>query len=162
MGGKMGKITKGMMTSNTYEWETPQDLFDFYDRRFCFDCDVCATEKNTKVPSQFFTKELNGLKQEWYWNNWMNPPYGRTIGKWLKKAYEESELGKLVVCLLPARTDTKWWQEYVMKSDSIHFIKGRLKFGGQTNSAPFPSAIAIFGLHYKNNNKKIIWKKGEK
>ena len=155
----MSKVNKGLMSSNSDEWETPQDLFDFYNSRFCFDCDVCATDKNTKVKKQFFSKKDDGLEQEWYSINWMNPPYGSDIIKWVRKAYEESKLGKLVVCLLPARTDTKWWQEYVMKADSIHFIKGRLKFGNQKDSAPFPSAIVIFGLHYKKEIKKIIWKK---
>ena len=73
----------------------------------------------------------------------MNPPYGREIGKWLKKAYESSINGAIVVCLIPARTDTAWWHDYVMKG-KIRFIRGRLKFGGSKNSAPFPSAIVIF------------------
>ena len=76
----------------------------------------------------------------------MNPPYGREIGKWVQKAYEESLVGALVVCLLPSRTDTKWFHNYVMKSTEIRFIKGRLKFGDATNSAPFPSCVVVFDL----------------
>ena len=73
----------------------------------------------------------------------MNPPYGRTIKQWMKKAYESSLAGATVVCLVPARTDTNWWHDYAMKGD-IEFIKGRLKFGGSKNSAPFPSAVVVF------------------
>jgi hypothetical protein len=73
----------------------------------------------------------------------MNPPYGRSIGKWVTKAYEESLKGTPVVCLLPARTDTSWWQDYCVKG-LVKFVRGRLKFGDGRNSAPFPSAIVIF------------------
>ena len=75
---------------------------------------------------------------------WMNPPYGREIGKWMKKAYEESQQGCTVVCLVPSRTDTAWWHDYAMKADEIRYIRGRLKFQGAENSAPFPSAVVIF------------------
>ena len=81
----------------------------------------------------------------------MNPPYGRTIGLWMKKAYEESCNGALVVCLVPARTDTKWWHDYSMKGEVI-FLRGRLKFGGHKNSAPFPSAIIIFDKETKKED----------
>lgn len=142
-------ITKGLMSSDTNDWETPQKLYDYYHDRFCFDLDVCASTKNTKHSVNYFTIKDNGLKQDWYKINWMNPPYGRQIGLWVKKAYDESLKGKVTVCLLPARTDTKWWHDYVLKADHIHFIKGRLKFSGQKNSAPFPSCIVIFGLNYR-------------
>ena len=85
----------------------------------------------------------DGLQQNWTGMCWMNPPYGKEIGKWLKKAYESSINGAIVVCLIPARTDTAWWHDYVMKG-KIRFIRGRLKFGGNKNSAPFPSAIVVF------------------
>jgi len=78
--------------------------------------------------------------------NWMNPPYGRDIADWVQKAYEQGLKGKVTVCLIPARPDTRWFQDYVMKADILHFIKGRLKFNDSKSSAPFPSAIAIFGL----------------
>ena len=83
------------------------------------------------------------LKQEWFGVCWMNPPYGRDIKHWVKKAYESSLTGTTVVCLLPARTDTAWWHDYCMKGN-IEFIRGRLKFGNSKNSAPFPSAIVVF------------------
>src|SRR5439155_26774834 len=98
-------------SSATSEWETPQPIFDKLNEEFGFTLDVCATTVNTKCP-KFFTKETDGLSQDWSQDTcWMNPPYGREIGKWIKKAYEESQRGAVVVCLLPSRTDTKWWHE---------------------------------------------------
>lgn len=139
-------MTKGMYSSESSEWETPKNLFDHYDSIFQFQLDVCASKNNKKV-RQYISKNVDGLSCAWQHVNWMNPPYGREIGKWIKKAFDESLLGNTTVCLLPARTDTKWWQDYVMKADVIHFIRGRLKFGNMNNSAPFPSAIVIFGLY---------------
>lgn len=113
--------------------------------------DVCATPENAKCDA-FITKEMDGLKQYWLGTCWMNPPYGRQIGKWVEKAYVESLCGNTVVCLLPARTDTRWFHSYIWDAEAnkpregveLRFIKGRLKFGGSKNSAPFPSLIAIF------------------
>lgn len=124
-------------------WETPQWLFDELDSEYRFWLDVCATEENTKCTA-YFSKDVDGLKQPWKGKCWMNPPYGREIGKWMKKAYESSLNGAVVVCLVPSRTDTAWWHEYAMKG-KIQFLRGRLKFGGHKNSAPFPSAIVVFG-----------------
>lgn len=129
-------------SSNTCEWETPQDFFDRWNEQYHFDLDVCATHENAKC-SRYFTKEQNGLEEEWKGNCWMNPPYGKEIREWMRKAYESMMEGATVVCLVPARTDTAWWHEYAMKG-KITFIRGRLKFGGQKNSAPFPSAIVVF------------------
>ena len=137
-------INQGMMTSNTPEWETPQDFFDKLDDEFDFQLDVCANKENAKC-NIFYTKEDNGLKKDWsntmIWK-WMNPPYGREIKDWVKKASEERN----VVALLPARTDTRYFHDYIYKKKNveIRFIKGRLKFGKATNSAPFPSMIVIF------------------
>lgn len=130
-------------SSKTDLWGTPQDLFDKLNAIHNFTLDVCATPENAKC-ARFFTPEDDGLKQDWKDNIcWMNPPYGRKIGKWVEKAYESSLQGATVVCLLPSRTDTKWWHEYCMQG-KIEFIRGRLKFGESKNSAPFPSAIVIF------------------
>lgn len=131
-------------SSKTPEWETPQDLFDKLNEEFEFTLDVCATKENTKC-EWFISKAEDALSVPWGTVGacWMNPPYGREIIKWMKKAHEESLKGSTVVCLVPARTDTKWWWEYAMKGE-IRFIRGRLKFGGCKNSAPFPSAIVIF------------------
>jgi phage N-6-adenine-methyltransferase len=129
-------------SSKTDKWATPQEFFDKYNEQYQFTLDVCATEDNAKC-SKFFTEEQDGLSQEWSGTCWMNPPYGRQISKWMEKAYESSLNGATVVCLVPSRTDTKWWHTYAMKGD-IEFIKGRLKFGGAKHSAPFPSAVVIF------------------
>ena len=133
-------------SSKTDLWATPQKFFDKYNALYGFSLDVCANKDNAKC-SKFFSIENNGLEQEWSGSCWMNPPYGREIIHWMKKAYESSLCGATVVCLVPARTDTKWWHEYAMKGD-IEFIRGRLKFGDSKNSAPFPSAVVVFG----NNN----------
>ncbi len=129
-------------SSATDLWETPQDLFDKLDGEFNFELDVCANAENTKC-SSFLDKEIDGLSVPWHGVCWMNPPYGRYIGKWMKKAYDSSLSGATVVCLVPARTDTAWWHDFAMRGD-IRYLRGRLKFGGHKNSAPFPSAVVIF------------------
>jgi phage N-6-adenine-methyltransferase len=131
------------MSSNSDRWETPQKLFDELNQKYNFELDVCALPENAKCEN-YFTPEVDGLKQDWAGVCWMNPPYGREIGKWMKKALESSRNGAIVVCLVPARTDTAWWHDYAMKGE-IEFIRGRLKFGNSKNSAPFPSAIVVFG-----------------
>ena len=137
-----------MFLSKTGEWETPQWLFDEYNTAYKFTLDVCASSENKKCVL-YYSKESDALAKDSDWlirgNAWMNPPYGREIGKWVEKAFEQSNkyLGKAVVCLLPARTDTKWFHDYCM-AGNIRFLKGRLKFGNSKNSAPFPSMIVIF------------------
>jgi phage N-6-adenine-methyltransferase len=135
-------------SSKTDLWATPQDFFDALNKEFSFDVDVCATAENAKCQN-YFTAQQDGLKQDWNGVCWMNPPYGRVIGNWVKKAYESAQNGAIVVCLLPARTDTKWWHDYCMKG-SVRFIRGRLKFGGNKNAAPFPSALVIFEQMQEN------------
>jgi phage N-6-adenine-methyltransferase len=130
-------------SSATDDWPTPQDFFDKVNEEFGFTLDPCSSAENTKC-QQFFTKDDDGLVQEWTGRVWMNPPYGRVIGAWMKKAYESAKsTAEAVVCLVPARTDTAWWHEYAMKGE-VRFIRGRLKFGGHANSAPFPSALVVF------------------
>jgi len=135
--------TEVLFSSASGEWETPQKFYDAIDAVCHFSVDVCATAQNTKC-SRFFAIEDNALLQRWSGMCWMNPPYGRGIIAWMKKAYEESLNGSAVVCLVPARTDTAWWHDYATKGYRL-YIKGRLKFGGLDNSAPFPSALIIFG-----------------
>lgn len=136
-------VNAGMMSSNTDLWATPQVFFEQQSALYGpFDIDVCADESNAKC-AVYFNKGVDGLKQVWKGKCWMNPPYGRGIGAWMKKAYESAGDGTVVVCLVPARTDTRWWHDYAMKGE-ITFIRGRLKFGTATNSAPFPSAIVVF------------------
>ena len=130
-------------SSASSEWATPQDFFDKLNTIHHFTLDVCATAENAKC-ARFFTKEQDGLAQVWAPERcYLNPPYGRTIKMWMRKAYEESQRGALVVCLVPSRTDTAWFQDFAMKGQ-IEFLRGRLKFGGHTNSAPFPSAVVVF------------------
>lgn len=129
-------------SSKTDLWYTPDDFYEKYNSVYNFETDVCATHENAKC-GNYFTQEVDGLLQDWKGVCWMNPPYGRTIKEWMKKAYESSLNGATVVCLVPARTDTNWWHDYAMKGE-IEFIKGRLKFGGSKNSAPFPSAVVVF------------------
>lgn len=137
-------MDKALFTSGNTEWETPQDLFDILNKVYKFDLDVCATSENAKCP-RYFTKAQDGLSQEWKGKIWCNPPYGREIDKWVKKAHESYKAGATVVMLLPARTDTKWIHEWVFGSAITIFLKGRLKFGKSNNSAPFPSMLAIYG-----------------
>ena len=138
----MSKINKGLFTSTTDLWYTPNDFFETLNKEFKFELDVCALEENKKC-EKYFNPEVDGLKQKWDGVCWMNPPYGKEIGLWIKKAYESSLNGATVVCLIPSRTDTKYWHEYCSKGE-IRFIKGRLKFGGLNKPAPFPSAVVVF------------------
>lgn len=143
----MNDVTlKTMFSSGTDLWATPQWLFDELNNEFHFDLDVCANAENHKCV-KYYTREQDGLIQSWDGNVWCNPPYGRKIGDWVKKAYLSAYTNKgVVVMLLPARTDTKWFHEYIYNQPNvkIRFIKGRLKFGNSKNSAPFPSMIVIF------------------
>ncbi|TAK62493.1 MAG: hypothetical protein EPO24_04875, partial [Bacteroidetes bacterium] len=123
------KLTSGLFTSRTEEWSTPLYVFNVLDKEFHFQLDVCATSENTKC-DVYFNKPTDGLKQDWSpYRCWMNPPYGKEISKWIRKAFDESQRGALVVCLVPARTDTKWWHDWVMKAGEIRFISGRICFG---------------------------------
>jgi len=132
----------GILPEHKTCWSTPQEFFDKYNEKFDFKTDVCASPENAKC-SVFYTEQMDGLAQSWQGSCWMNPPYGRAIKLWMRKAYESSLAGATVVCLVPARTDTAWWHDYAIKGD-IEFIRGRLKFGGDKNSAPFPSAVVVF------------------
>jgi len=130
-------------SSKTDQWATPQELFDQLDAVWGFELDVCALPSNAKC-EDYFTPEQDGLQQSWGQRTcWMNPPYGREIKAWMRKAVQEWEAGAQVVCLVPSRTDTAWWHDYAMKG-KIHFIRGRLKFGDAKNPAPFPSALVFF------------------
>lgn len=129
-------------SSATDLWSTPQDFFDKLNAVHGFTLDACATPDNAKC-ARYFTKADDGLAQPWDGVVWMNPPYGREIGAWMRKAHDASKAGAKVVCLVPARTDTRWWHEYAMNG-AIEFVRGRLKFGGAKHNAPFPCAVVIF------------------
>ena len=140
--------TDVMFSSATDNWSTPQDFFDKLNDEFHFTLDVCADENNHKC-EHYYTKEIDGLSRPWIGTIWCNPPYGRKIGEWVRRAYISSQIGSAtIVMLLPARTDTRWFHDYIYNKSNteIRFIKGRLKFGGCKNSAPFPSMVVIFRL----------------
>jgi site-specific DNA-methyltransferase (adenine-specific) len=131
-------------TAKTVEWETPDWLFKQLDDEFHFTLDPCATKKNAKV-RHFYTEKQNGLFMEWdHQVVFMNPPYGSRIKEWVYKARSSAQFDKAtVVCLLPSRTDTVWWNNW-MRNAELRFVKGRLRFGDEKGKAPFPSVVAIF------------------
>lgn len=136
---------KLMFSSATEEWSTPQEFFNKLNQEFDFELDPAATAENTKCP-RFFSKDSDGLQQSWCeYTTFVNPPYGRGVtGKWVEKAHDEWERGGTVVMLLPARTDTVWFHKWIVGKAIVRFVKGRLKFGGSLNPAPFPSMVVIF------------------
>jgi site-specific DNA-methyltransferase (adenine-specific) len=132
-------------SSKTNEWSTPQDFFDELNKEFNFNLDPCATSQNHKCKLYYSS---GGLEKTWdNFRVFCNPPYGREIGKWVKKASEAR--GGIVVMLIPARTDTTYFHKYIYHKTKIRFLKGRLKFGGKS-SAPFPSMVVIFKDYGKN------------
>lgn len=137
-------INPALFSSATDLHATPQAFFNKLNAEFGFVLDVCANAENAKCP-YYFTQETNGLSQPWKGVVWCNPPYGREIGEWVKKAYESSREGATVVMLLPARIDTRWFMDWVMgKAAEVRIVKGRLKFGSAKRVAPFPSIVVVF------------------
>jgi len=140
-------INKGLFSSNSNEWATPTDFYKKLDAEFHFNLDPCATSINAKC-KRFYTIEDDGLTKEWGGGGarvFCNPPYGREIGKWVKKCYEEAQKGALVVMLIPARTDTAYFHDYIYgKAREIRFIRGRLHFNDSKQGAPFPSMVVVF------------------
>lgn len=138
-------INKGLFTSNTNEWATPKAFFAELDAEFHFNLDPCATPENAKC-KRFYTIEDDALTKSWGGARvFCNPPYGREIGKWVKKCYEESRKpNTLVVMLVPARTDTAWFWNYIHGKAEIRFVRGRLHFNDSKFAAPFPSMVVIF------------------
>jgi len=149
------------MSSATDEWATPQSLFNTLNGIYGpLDLDVCATTENAKC-QRFYERADNGLLQPWEGRCWMNPPYGRKIGKWVQRAHDAAMSGEaeIVVCLLPSRTDTAWWHDYCMKGE-VTFLRGRVRFEheGKNNCAPFPSAVVVFcrGQRVMNENGILL------
>jgi phage N-6-adenine-methyltransferase len=138
-----------LMSSKKMNWRTPQDFFDNLNKEFNFTLDPCADDKNHKC-LDYFTEEENGLKHSWQGSTaFVNPPYGREIGKWVKKCYEESlKPNTKVVMLIPSRTDTTYFHDYILGKAEIRFLKGRIKFWDDDNNpqdpAPFPSMLVIY------------------
>lgn len=130
-------------SSTSTEWATPDWLFNALNAKFGFTLDPCSSDANAKCSRHFTIKE-DGLTQDWEDNTvFMNPPYGREIGRWMRKAYESSRQGAIVVCLIPSRTDTQWWHRFAMRGE-IRFLRGRVRFEEAENGAPFPSAVVVF------------------
>lgn len=169
-------VGKALFSSDSTEWGTPTEFFDKLNQEFRFTLDVCGTHENAKVKI-FYDRIADGLKQPWDGACWMNPPYGEPeqpckpgckkkrcakrghidhyvpgIIDWVKKASEESAKGATVVSLLPSRTDTGWFHDYIWDQEQnmpregveLRLLKGRLKFEGAENSAPFPSMLVIY------------------
>ena len=130
---KKNRISTGLFSSLRRDWKTPRALYQALDAEFRFDYDPCPIKP-----------KIDGLESEWGGVNFVNPPYGKEITRWIQKGYQENSKGKTVVFLIPSRTDTRWFHDYIMKADEIRFIRGRLRFDDQKNPAPFPSAIAVF------------------
>ena len=147
-------VDRLLFTSRSEDWETPEETFTLLDNLFGFQLDACASEKNHKC-TLYFDQAADALAQDWhpFARVWCNPPYGRNIGRWMQKAYREASKGCLVVCLVPARTDTRWWHDWVKDKACVTFVRGRLKFGrpagacaAAPSAAPFPSAVVVYGL----------------
>ena len=137
-------IHSSLYSSRSEEWPTPQTFFDALNMEFKFTLDPCATPANTKCP-RFYTKRDDGLRQSWGTHRgFCNPPYGTTMREWARKCYDASRRGALVVLLAHARTDTRWFHDWVYgKAAELRFVRGRLKFGDGLQSAPFPSLVAV-------------------
>lgn len=148
-------LQKAMVSSKSNEWETPQALFDELNAEFHFTLDPCATQDNAKC-SRFYTQKENGLKQSWA-NEvvFMNPPYGGNTGRWIEKAWYESQNGATVVCLVVSATDRTYWHDYIFPfATQIRWLRGRLRFGDAPETAPFASAIVVFNLAKKECQKQ--------
>lgn len=148
--GRILYMNKVLFSSKNMEWCTPQDFFDSLDQEFHFALDAAATKDSAKCP-RYFTPETDGLHSSWKTDGgavFCNPPYGKEIGKWVEKAYRESRSGTTIVLLIPARTDTRYFHDYIYNKSEIRFIRGRLKFtdksGNSLGPAPFPSMLVIY------------------
>lgn len=125
------------------DWPTPRELFETLKAEFHFTLDAAASHTNTKVPSNYYTNEDNGLVQPWTGTVWCNPPYGRGIGKWIEKAIQSANEGATVALLVPARTDSVWFQQLLRQNPEVRFLAGRVTFEGASDPAPFPSAVVV-------------------
>lgn len=142
-------MNSALLSSKKMDWCTPQDFFDRLNEEFGFVLDAAATDKTAKC-AIYYTPEMDGLSQSWDCGGavFCNPPYGKEIGKWVKKAYEEAQAGVPIVLLIPARTDTSYFHDFIYHKAKIRFIRGRLRFtdddGNTADPAPFPSMLVIY------------------
>lgn len=143
----MSQVTPLLQQPKSHEWETPIEFFRALDEEFGFFLDAAASVDNT-LCHHFYSQQVNGLAFSWAaWVEgavWCNPPYGTQISKWVRKCFDESQDGATVVMLIPARTETAYWHDYVMRAAEIRFVRGRLRFSGSSVNAPFPSAVVVF------------------
>lgn len=140
-------INKGLFTSNSCEWETPQEVFDRLNRQYHFTLDPCATKENAKC-EKYYTREQDGLKQDWAGETvFCNPPYGKEMPKWIEKCARHAEEGGVAVMLIPARTDTRAFHDYIYHRAEIQFLRGRLRYGNSKWNAPFPSMVVVFNAN---------------
>ncbi len=146
-------MNKSLFSSSKVEWETPQEFFEQLDAEFQFRLAPCSTHDNAKCQKHYTLAE-NGLIQDWGGESvFCNPPYGRQMPKWIEKCAKEStKPNTIVVMLIPARTDSHAFHEYIYHNAEIRFVRGRLKFGGSKNNAPFPSIVVVFNK--KSEDKK--------
>lgn len=151
-------LNRGLFLSTKTDWGTPPAFFQRLNSEFHFTRDVCATAEN-RLCRRFWTTRQDALTRRWKGRCWMNPPYGRMIGRWIRKAHAESRRGTTVVTLLPARTDTRWWHEHVMKASEVRLLLGRLTFVGAPAPAPFPSAIVVFDARPRSHGtpRFVAW-----
>lgn len=143
-------INQSLFSSKKEDWETPKRYFKELNKEIHFDIDVAASHENAKLP-KYYTKDDDALNQQWEGNVFCNPPYGRDLRKWLEKAYEEHlrDPERVIVFLIPSRTDTSYWHDFIFDKALVRFIRGRLKFeveGESKDAAPFPSALVIYGI----------------
>ena len=151
-------LNESAFMSNKMDWETPNKLFRKLDNEFSFDVDVCADNQNKKC-DKYFDVNDDGLSQKWSGVCWMNPPYGREIRHWVEKAYQETVVNgntEKVVCLVPVRSDTKWWHDFIMRAKEIRFLNKRLSFEGSSNKAPFSACIVVFCRQNKKTVKVVV------
>ena len=150
-----------MFSSKKQTWETPKELFDKLNKVFCFKLDAAANEENALCDC-FYSENDNALKQEWAFSTWVNPPYGRNIIEWVKKAYEESLKSKQIVMLIPAKVDTKYQQEYIFPyAKNICFIEDKSEFRNIKNSVPFLNQIIIWGEEIDENQREVLEELGK-
>lgn len=149
-----------LFSSDKQDWRTPQHVFDFFDSRYHFQLDAAAREDNA-LCERFIGPEEDALSVPWKAQTvWLNPPYGRGVGKWVEKAYREAQAGRTVGVLIFARTDTSWWHDYVMRAKLVFLIRGRLKFLGDNgepkNAATAPSCFVVFGKYPPSDGPRFI------
>lgn len=149
-----------LFSSEKQDWGTPPHVFQYFDEKYKFQLDAAAREDNA-LCERFIGPKTDALSVPWKAQTvWLNPPYGRGVGKWLEKAYREAKAGRTVGVLIFARTDTQWWHDYVMKASTVFLIKGRLKFvdgeGNAKNPATAPSCFVVFTKYAPSGGPRFV------